>query len=163
MSIQPIELGVVVPLEVRAAFHLFVFRMSDWWPLSTRSVLLTNAVSCHIEPHIGGRVFERGSDGREETWGRVLIWDEPSRVAFTWHPGASSEEATEVDVTFTPLGTNTHVEVQHRHWERMGDRGAFIRGLYESDGGWPGVLRRFVELARGSADLSPVVGPGCIN
>jgi uncharacterized protein YndB with AHSA1/START domain len=162
-TVPPIRRTIVVPLERQAAFHLFVYRMADWWPLATRSVLLTESVSCHIEPRDGGRVFERGSNGREVVWGTVLAWDEPKRVAFSWHPGMPGEHATEVEVTFSSLGKETLVEVEHRHWERMGDRAAFVRGLYEDDGGWPGVLARFAELARGGHHLPPTVGPGCSN
>src|SRR5262249_32277363 len=119
--------------------------------------------SCHVEPRRGGRVFERGRDGREEEWGRVLLWDEPRRVAFTWHPGMPEETATEVDVSFRSLGEETLVELEHRLWERMGERGAFVRSLYEGEGGWPGVLRRFSELAAGAPQLTSVVGPGCAS
>jgi hypothetical protein len=162
-ALPPVMLSVVVPLEMNAAFHLFVFRLADWWPLATRSVQLTGAVSCHAEPRVGGRVFERGADGREEVWGKVLVWDEPRRVAFSWHPGMPEESATEVDVTFTSLGGSTRVALEHRNWERLGERAEVVRGLFESESGWPGVLQRFVELASGATDLPPVVGPGCLD
>jgi uncharacterized protein YndB with AHSA1/START domain len=158
-ALAAIRQTVVVPLEAARAFDLFVFHMADWWPLATRSVLLTNAVSCHVEPRVSGRVFERGRDGREVPWGRILVWDAPNRVAFTWHPGMPEEDATEIDIRFTALGTSTRVELEHRNWERMGERAAFVRGLYEH--GWPGILGRFTERANGSANLSPVGGRGC--
>jgi hypothetical protein len=158
-ALAPIRQTVVVPLEAAAAFDLFVFRMVDWWPLATRSVLLTDAVSCHVEPHVRGRVFERGRDGREELWGRIVLWDAPNRVVFTWHPGAPEETATEIDIRFTALGTSTRIELEHRNWERMGQRAELVRGLYEH--GWPGIVGRFTECASGAANLSPVRGRGC--
>jgi hypothetical protein len=160
-DLSPIRRSVVVPLDPRAAFDLFVFRISEWWPLATRSVLLGNAVSLHFEPRVGGRFFERGRDGREEPWGTVLAWEEPTRVAFTWHPGMADTMATEVEVRFTGSTRETLVEVVHRNWERMGERAALVRGLYDGSAGWPGVLERFVQRAAGDGQLAPVTGPGC--
>jgi hypothetical protein len=159
-DLSPVRRSVLVPLDPRAAFDLFVARIGEWWPLATRSVLLAESASCHFEPRAGGRFFERGRDGREELWGTVLVWDEPTRIAFTWHPGMPQTMATEVEVRFTGSARQTLVEVEHRSWERMGERAAFVRGLYDGPGGWPGVLERFVEAAAG-AELSPVDGPGC--
>jgi hypothetical protein len=69
-SLPPVRKSVLVPLTTFAAFDLFVRRLHEWWPLSTRSVFLQDAESCHVEPHLGGRLYERSRDGREETWGR---------------------------------------------------------------------------------------------
>jgi uncharacterized protein YndB with AHSA1/START domain len=158
-ELTPIRRAVMVPLDPRSAFHLFVFRIAEWWPLASRSVLLTDAVTCHFEPRTGGRFFERGRDGREELWGTVLAWEEPTRIAFTWHPGMPEAMATEVEVCFTAARRETLVELEHRNWERLGERAAFVRSLY--GGGWPGILARFVELSMGADKLSPIAGRGC--
>jgi uncharacterized protein YndB with AHSA1/START domain len=152
--------SVVVPLDQRAAFDLFVRRVGEWWPLATRSVALADAVSCQIEPRVGGRIFERTRAGTESDWGVLVAFEEPSRLVFTCHPGMPPATATEVEGTFVPTGDQTRVDVEHRHFERLGDRAAFVRSLYE--GGWPGVLSRFESLARGDHELPTVEGPGCI-
>jgi uncharacterized protein YndB with AHSA1/START domain len=90
----------------------------------------------------------------------LLVFEEPSRLVFTWHPGMPPATATEVEVRFVPTGDQTRVDVEHRHWEKLGDRAAFVRGLYE--GGWPGVLDRLVARARGETTLPETSGPGCI-
>jgi uncharacterized protein YndB with AHSA1/START domain len=150
----------LVPLTTAAAFDLFVRRLDEWWPLAARSVFLDNAASCHVEPHIGGRLYERSRDGREETWGRFIAFEDGRRVVFTWHPGLSHTSATEVEITFFPLGSDTRVDVEHRRWERLGPRASFVRAIM--DGGWPGVLARFEACARGTVDLPTVEGPGCM-
>lgn len=155
-----VQRSVIVPLGQRAAFELFVRRLGEWWPLSTRSVALADAVSCRMEPRAGGRIFERTRNGVESEWGQLLAFEEPARLVFTWHPGTPPETATEVEVRFVPLGDQTRVEVEHRHWERLGDRAAFVRSLYE--GGWVGVLDRLVARAKGEITLPEVLGPGCI-
>ena len=160
-SLPPIRRTITVPLPLADAFDLFVRRLPEWWPLSTRSVGGAEAASCHVEARVGGRLFERSIRGDESTWGAFIVFDEPGRVVFTWHPGAISDSATEVEVNFVPNGATTLVVLEHREWERLGERASFIRALF--DGGWTPVLQRFEALARGMSELPDVVGPGCID
>jgi hypothetical protein len=158
--LPPVRKSIVVPLERSDAFELFVRRMSEWWPLSTRSVSLENAVSCNVEARVGGRLFERDRQGVEHVWGRFKVLEDGERAVFSWHPGIPEGAATEVEVRFASVDEGTRVDVEHRDWERLGARASFVRGLM--DGGWPGVLARFEARARGAAELPPVEGPGCI-
>jgi hypothetical protein len=82
-------------------------------------------------------------------------------VIFTWHPGIPHTSATEVEINFTQVGSETNVTVEHRRWERLGPRASFVRGII--DGGWPGILARFVARANGAESLPVVAGPGCID
>jgi uncharacterized protein YndB with AHSA1/START domain len=159
--LPPVRRSVIVPLEQRDAFDLFVRHIGEWWPRATRSVGLTAAVSCRIEPRVGGRIFEQSRAGIESDWGVLLAYEEPLRLVFTWHPGNPPETATEVEVTFVPTGDQTLVDVEHRHWKRLGDRAAFVRSRYE--GGWTGVLDRLVARARGQATFPETCGPGCMS
>jgi Activator of Hsp90 ATPase homolog 1-like protein len=152
IDLSPIRRSVVVQLDQGAAFDLFFRRMSEWWPLSTRSLLLERADSCHVEPRVGGRIYERGRDKTEILWGTILLWAAPSRVIYSWHPGMDESKATEVEVTFTPMGAATRVDFEHRHWERAGQDAMRIRDLHEI--GWSAVLVRFAERAEGKTQLS---------
>lgn len=104
------------------------------------------AVDAVIERRAGGRWYEVRSDGSESEWGEVLVFDAPHRVAATWHPGRSADEATEIEVRFTPDGAGTRVELTHRGWERLGERAPSAREGY--DGGWKTVLDGYAEAAR---------------
>lgn len=159
--LPPLRRAVTVPLDVRDAFNLFVRRLPEWWPLATRSVGLEDAASCHLEPHVGGRLFERSHAGEESEWGHFVVFEDPERVVFTWHPGAPAKLATEVEVVFTAAGKTTHVLLEHRDWEKLGEKASFVRGLFA--GGWSGVLARFEALANGESELPPAVGPGCVG
>lgn len=162
--LPPLRRTVTVPLSLPEAFDLFVRRLPEWWPLATRSVGLEQAASCHVEAHLDGRLFERSVGGEESTWGRFRVFEPPSRVIFSWHPGLTEASATEVEVTFEAEHASariTAVHLEHRDWERLGERASFVRGLFA--GGWGGVLARFEALARGHADLPAVQGPGCIE
>jgi len=160
-ALPPVCKSVFVPLPPAEAFDLFVRRMHEWWPLARRSVFLHNAASCHVEAHVGGRLYERARDGREETWGHIIALEDGKRVVFTWHPGIAETSATEVEINFFPIASETRVDVEHRRWERLGARASFVRAIM--DGGWPGVLARFEARARGEEDLPAVEGPGCID
>ena len=160
-ALPPVRKSVVVPMATSDAFDLFFRRLPEWWPLSTRSVALENAASCHVEPHVGGRLYERTRDGHQHTWGRFVLFDNGARAIFSWHPGLPENRATEVEVRFIPVGASTRVDIEHREWERLGERASFVRAIL--DGGWPGVLARFEALARGDHYLPAADGPGCID
>lgn len=160
-SLPPLRRSVVVPLERQDAFDLFVRRLPEWWPLATRSVGLEQAASCHVEAHAGGRLYERSHSGLEWTWGTFRVFEEPVRAVFSWHPGHPEEAATEVEVRFAGQGASTRVDLEHRDWERLGERASFVRDLFA--GGWGPVLSRFEALARGLPELPRVEGPGCVH
>ena len=48
-----------------------------------------------------------------------------------------------MEVRFTAEGDGTQVELEHRHWDRLGAGAAETRGNY--DGGWAMVLGRYVD------------------
>ncbi|HEY2936005.1 MAG TPA: SRPBCC domain-containing protein, partial [Gaiellaceae bacterium] len=88
------------------------------------------------------RLVERSKTGEEAVWGEVLAWEPPGRIAFTWHPGyAEGDPMTEVEVRFRAQGGLTVVELEHRGWERLGERAEEARTGYEV--GWPVVLGRY--------------------
>ena len=143
-------------LRVRApqekTFELFTASMGKWW-LKSHSLLETPQQDVVIEPREGGRWFERGEDGSEQDWGRVLSWEEPDRIVLAWQLNADwvyqADFETSVEVTFTAEGEETIVAFEHRDLERYGDRAEELRGGYESgmDGGWAALLAGFKTAA----------------
>ena len=86
-SFPPIVRQVVVKALAERAFARFTDEIHTRWPLASHSVLEGEAESLSFEGRVGGRIVERGPDGRECVWGTVVAWEPPRRVAFTWHPG----------------------------------------------------------------------------
>jgi uncharacterized protein YndB with AHSA1/START domain len=143
-------------LRVRApqekAFQVFTGSMGKWW-LKSHSLLQAPQQDVLIEPREGGRWYERGEDGSEQDWGRVLAWDPPHRIVLAWQLNADwaydADFETIVEVTFTAEGEETVVAFEHRGLERYGERAEELRGGYESgmDGGWAALLAGFKEAA----------------
>jgi uncharacterized protein YndB with AHSA1/START domain len=151
IATEPIVKNVTVGLSIDEAFRLFTVGMGKWWPLETHSIAADShegrlkAESLVFEEREGGRIYEMMSDGSEGDWGQVLIWEPPTRVAFSWKPSLTDDPHTEVEVRFTSTGEATDVQLEHRGWERLGLGGIDKRKGYNS--GWPAVLDLFRKSA----------------
>jgi uncharacterized protein YndB with AHSA1/START domain len=149
MSQQTSELvirkSVTVEAPAERAFRVFTEDIGAWWPLRTHAVDTDASDAVVLEGRIGGRLFERTPTGDEHLWGTLTLWEPPRRVGYTWHPGRGEETAQEVEVTFTPEGNGTRVEVRHWGWEKLGDRADETVASY--DEGWEAVLGHFAEAA----------------
>jgi uncharacterized protein YndB with AHSA1/START domain len=138
---------VQVDCPVQEAFDLFTTRMGEWWPLQLASYGGERAGEIFLEPHVGGRFFERFVDGDELQVGSVVACEPPRRITFTWTT-ADWDGETEVEVTFTPEQEGTRVDLEHRGFDRLGRVGADVAAKFR--GGWPGVLAAYAGRAAGS-------------
>lgn len=144
--------AMTVQAPVAIAWRVFTGGIGRWWPLGTHKIGKAPAVDAVIEPHVGGRWYERGDDGSTCDWGRVLVWEPPARLVLSWQVSANwqhdSSLNTEVEVRFTPEGANaTRLELEHRLLDGYGTRRDEMRGIFESDGGWTMLLQSFAALA----------------
>ncbi len=152
--IEPVRKSVVVPLAPARAFRLFTEGLGRWWPLLGHSISAERAVSCGIEPRVGGLVYEVRDDGERFRWGEIRAWAPPARFVMSWHPGRDVSSAQEVEISFTAVPEGTRVDIEHRHWERLLERAEAARTSY--DEGWNTVLgRSFVEACRAEAGSEP--------
>ena len=147
--VAPVRKSVTVAVGPLQAFELFARDIGTWWPLATHSGGLERSASVSFGAAVGDQLVETLSDGTKEIWGTVLQSEIPRRLAFSWHPGKSADEATHIEVTFTPDSAGgTVVELMHSGWERWGDGETQAANYRE---GWDPVLRAFVEEARSEA------------
>lgn len=145
--IKPVRRSVHVERPQEHVFGVFVDRMAAWWPMVTHSIGETKVETVEIERHLGGRVFERWTDGNEETWGKVLVWDPPERFTISWE---LHDVPTEVEVVFLSLGPAlTRVELEHRGWDGVPESALAerLRKRANYDDGWAAILARFAEVA----------------
>jgi uncharacterized protein YndB with AHSA1/START domain len=148
IRLAPINRSVVVKADVARSFAAFTDRMGRWWP-RTHSIGSTPLADVIVEPRVGGRWYERGAEGAECEWGKVLAWDPPGRLILAWQLDANWKYdpalVLEVEITFTALeGGMTRVDLEHRNLERYGDKAAAVRDMIGSDNGWMGILKSFI-------------------
>ena len=151
IAIAPVLKDIDVNAPPARAFEVFTgFR---WWPKS-HSILASKSpqVAVVIEPKVGGRWYERGEDGSECDWGKVLVWEPPKRMVMTWMLDSTFQVnpkvVTEIEVTFTAIGAGkTHVSLEHRLFDRYAEEGEKIRAAVDSPDGWPDLIKAFAEAA----------------
>jgi uncharacterized protein YndB with AHSA1/START domain len=153
-GIDPNSVRKVVTVEASqaVAWRVFTQKMGAWWPLANYKIGKAAAVDAVIEPHVGGRWYERGDDGSTCDWGRVLSWEPPSRLVLSWDISADWQPdptlKTEIEVTFIPEGENvTRVELEHRRLDRYGARRDEMRRIFDVEGDWGRLLAQFARAA----------------
>jgi uncharacterized protein YndB with AHSA1/START domain len=154
MTISPITHAIDVADSPAEVFQLFTAHLGSWWPIAyTFSGPAFEDAA--VEPRVGGRWFERDTNGTELSWGEVRVFEPPRRLVVTFAIGADRKpekkgEASEVEVRFNARDGGTRVEVEHRDFERHGDDAAALRLGMNSPQGWPTILaelRRSVRRA----------------
>ena len=155
-TIPNLQGRATVNLPQAEAFSFFTGSMSRWWPTEYH-IGEADMADTIIEPRVGGRWHERGTDGSECDWGRVLTWEPPRRLVVTWQINGSWQydgdpgHASEVEVTFTADGPDrTVVTLEHRHLDRLVDGQALRDGIAEGGGGWSTMLELFARAAEAS-------------
>ena len=148
---------VVVDLSIERAFAAFVERFGDFKP-PEHNLLGAEIVESRFEPRVGGHIYDRAADGSECRWARVLAYEPPRRVVFSWDISpqwrleTDESNASEVEVQFvaeTP--ERTRLELEHRHLDRHGPGWESLRDAIDSDGGWPLYLGRYADLVAGDS------------
>jgi len=144
-----IQTDVVVEAPQERAFRIFTEQFDKIKPRE-HNMLGVDIAESVFEPRAGGRVYDRGVDGSECQWARVLAYEPPERIVFTWDitPRWQIEtdlsRTSEVEVRFVPESADrTRVEVEHRNLDRHGDAWQSLREGVGGDQGWPLYLERY--------------------
>jgi len=142
-----VKKSVVVEASREIAFKVFTEKMTLWWP-ADHHIGKSQIAAIVMEQRAGGKWGERGIDGAECPWGRVLAFEAPSRVVLAWQLNAKFEFdpnfETEVEITFVSEGEKkTRVTLEHKHLERFGQAEAAMIAAFESPDGWSLGLLRF--------------------
>jgi uncharacterized protein YndB with AHSA1/START domain len=149
-----VQTSITVEAPIERAFSLFTDGIGSWWP-PEHHILEGELAEMVFEPYEGGHIYDRGVDGSECRWARVLAYERPHRVVFSWDISLAwqierdPEKTSEVQVTFTADGPDrTLVELDHRNIDRHGDGWERMRDAVGSPEGWN--LQRFADAARPS-------------
>jgi uncharacterized protein YndB with AHSA1/START domain len=144
---------VVVDAPLERAFQVFT---EDFDRIKPRehNMLDVEIAETVFEPRVGGRIYDRGIDGSECSWARVLAFEPPERIVFSWDISpqwrieTDLAKTSEVEVRFiADSAARTRVELEHRNLDRHGAGWESEREAVDSEGGWPLYLARFAEVA----------------
>ena len=142
MSAAPVIRAAWVQRTPSDAFAIFTDEIGAWWPLPTHGLFGSDAGGLGFRD---GLLIEHATDGRETTWGEILVWEPPERLVITWHPGREPGDSSQVAVTFEPEGDGTRVVVQHDGWETFGEEAMARRRTYAGPSAWGSVLDHFCD------------------
>jgi DNA-binding transcriptional ArsR family regulator len=141
---------VVVNVPIERAFSVFTKDFGKFKP-PDHNLLEVPIAETVFELHVGGSVFDKGVDGSESHFARVLVYEPPHRVVISWDISPQwviemdHTKSSEVEVRFIAEAPDrTRVELEHRNIERHGDGWDSIRDGVDGDNGWPLYLRRYV-------------------
>ena len=140
---------IVVEAPVERAFAVFTQQFDRIKPRE-HNMLGVDIAESVFEPRVGGRVFDRGTDGSECQWARVVAYEPPERIVFTWDINphwqveTDTDRTSEVEVRFIPESAGrTRVELEHRKLDRHGDGWEGMADGVRGADGWPLYLQRF--------------------
>ena len=150
---------VSATIEVNApqqrAFEVFTRDFGAFKP-PDHNLLAVPIAETVVETHVGGHIIDRGTDGSECRWARVLAYEPHDRFVFSWDISpswqveADEDKTSEVEVTFTALAEDrTRVDIEHRHLDRHGDGWTGVRDGVSAGEGWPLYLNRYADLLAG--------------
>jgi uncharacterized protein YndB with AHSA1/START domain len=143
--------SIVVEAPIERAFSVFTDDFGSFKPRD-HNLLDVEIAETVFESHVGGNIYDRGVDGSECRWARVLAYEPPNRVVFSWDISAQwqietdLDKTSEVEVRFIAESPDrTRVELEHRNLDRHGEGWEAERDGVGGDQGWPLYLNRFAE------------------
>ena len=147
-----VKQSIVVEAPIARAFKVFTEDFGRFKP-AEHNMLGVQIAETVFEPRVGGHVYDRGIDGSECRWARVLAYEPPNRVLLSWDISpqwrieTDPDKTSEWEVRFTAeTAHRTRVEIEHRKLERHGEGWEGVRDGVAGDQGWPLYLQRFADL-----------------
>jgi len=147
-----VHLEIVVAAPLDRAFAVFTERFGDIKP-PEHNLLTAPIAETVLEPRVGGHIVDRAVDGSECRWARILAYDPPHRIVFSWDISprwqleTDADLTSEVEVRFVADGPErTLVELEHRNLDRHGTGWESVSEGVEGDQGWPLYLARYAAL-----------------
>jgi uncharacterized protein YndB with AHSA1/START domain len=146
---------IVVEAPVERAFSVFTDGFGTFKP-PEHNLLGVDIAETIFEPRVGGDVYDRGVDGSECRWARVLAYEPPDRVVISWDISphwqieSDLDKTSEVEVRFTGEGPGrTRVVLEHRNLDRHGAGWQAVREGVDAEAGWPLYLQRYADVIAG--------------
>ena len=156
-SATTVHASIIVDAPIERAFAVFTEQFGRFKP-PEHNMLGVEIAETVFEPRVGGALYDRGVDGSECRWARVLAYEPPHRVLLSWDISpqwqleVDPDRTSEWEVRFvSQTPERTLVEIEHRHLDRHGEGWEGVRAGVAGDGGWPLYLRRYSAVVDGAA------------
>src|SRR5437588_1303058 len=118
--------SIVVRAPIERAFTVFTENIGSWWS-PDHHIIEAPLAEMVFEPRVGGHIYDRGVDGSECRWARVLAYEPPNRIVFSWDISPQWQIETDVEMTsevevrfVSETPQRTRVELEHRNLDRHG-------------------------------------------
>ncbi len=152
ISAATVRQSIVVDAPIERAFKIFTEQFGSFKPRE-HNLLAVPIAETVFEPRVGGHIYDRGIDGSECRWARVLAYEPPERLLLSWDISprwqieTDPDKSSEWEVRFIPeAASRTRVELEHRNLDRHGLGWESERDGVAGDQGWPLYLTRFADL-----------------
>ncbi|MBI3675914.1 MAG: SRPBCC domain-containing protein [Proteobacteria bacterium] len=144
ITVAPVKKTLRVNAPQARAFEVFTARFDSWWP-KTHHIGKAEMKCGIMEPRVGGRWYEEGTDGSQCDWGKVLAWEPPSRLVVSWHLNSQFQYdenvESELEVRFIAESQSaTRVELEHRITAADAE---MIRTFVDAPNGWTAILANY--------------------
>jgi uncharacterized protein YndB with AHSA1/START domain len=146
-----VRMSIVVEAPIERAFRVFTEDFGSFKPRE-HNMLAVEIAETVFEPRVGGHLYDRGVDGSECRWARVLVCEPPARVVFSWDISpqwqieTDLEKTSEIEVRFiSETPERTRLELEHRNIDRHGMGWEAVREGVGANEGWPLYLQRFAK------------------
>ncbi len=146
-----VQHSIVVEGPIEHAFSVFTDGFGSFKPRE-HNLLEAEIAETVFESHVGGHIYDRGVDGSVCRWARVLEYEPPTRVVFSWDISpqwqleTDLDKTSEVEVRFVAEAPDrTRVELEHRNLHRHGAGWEAERDGVGGEQGWPLYLGTFAE------------------
>jgi uncharacterized protein YndB with AHSA1/START domain len=148
---------ILVNAPISEAFTVFTERFGDFKPRE-HNLLQAPIAETVFEPRVGGNIYDRAIDGTECRWARILAFEPPDRVVFSWDISPRWQLETNPNLTsevevrfFAETPERTRVELEHRNIDRHGAGWESVRDGVDNEAGWPLYLQRYAALFKQNA------------
>jgi uncharacterized protein YndB with AHSA1/START domain len=151
---EAVRKQIVVEAPIERAFTVFTDRFGDFKP-PEHNLLGAPVAETVLEPRMGGGITDRAADGSECRWARILAYDPPDRVVFSWDISprwtieTDQARTSEVEVwVYAETPALTRVELEHRYIDRHGPGWEAVADAIGGPEGWPLYLDRYAALLK---------------
>jgi len=117
--------SITINAPVQRVFDAYVNHINEWWPWRGAKYRFSFAPKevepkdIRFEARMGGRFYEKFSNGEEYVIGHITEWAPPAKLAYTWKDPSWKAE-TLIEIRLEQKGEHTLLHLRHSGFEAAG-------------------------------------------